>query len=148
MKKNLFTLLGVLALSAGVYFFSQSNIPTPVEIGDTGGVLSEVEERREVFAALTVVDSAGNETEYGNFVLDEGASAFDLLEEASTNSEFTFGYNESEFGVFVTSVNGYEPDINTEYWKFVVNDESAQVGVADYVLNEGDWVRFEIESIK
>lgn len=148
MRKNLSILLLILILGGGLYVFGIRKVGPPIGVKNEEGVLGVVEERNEIYSTLSVTNADGTEMEYGNFTLEQGSSAFDLLIKAAKESTFSFEYSESEFGIFITSINGYEPDINSEYWKFLVNGEVAQVGVSDYILKDGDWVRFELEKIK
>lgn len=48
--------------------------------------------------------------------------------------------------MFVTSINGVAGD-NEHYWAFYVNDEFAQQGVSQTVLEGGDVVKFVYEEI-
>ena len=76
-------------------------------------------------------------------------SAYDYLKLLDQGSEeFSFDYDESDFGVFITSVNNYHPDVKSKFWAFLVNGEMSMVGVADYVINEGDTVVLRIEEVE
>ena len=79
----------------------------------------------------------------------EGDTAFFVLKRLSEqDSTFSFSYDESQYGVFITSVNNYHPDIRSKFWGFYVNDEMSQVGVGEYKVNEGDKLEFKVDEVK
>ena len=78
----------------------------------------------------------------------EEESAFTVLERLAANDEaFTFEYDEFDFGVFVTGINGYQVEENVEFWAFYINDESSMVGSSEYIVSEGDELGFVVEEI-
>jgi hypothetical protein len=82
-------------------------------------------------------------------VYQEGESAFDVMKRLdSERDNFSFAYEESDFGVFITSINNYHPDINTRFWAFLVNDELSLVGVDGYKVKEGDQIGFKVEDVQ
>jgi len=79
----------------------------------------------------------------------EGKSAFDFMKQLDeARDDYSFAYDESKFGVFITSINNYHPDIDTRFWGFLVNDEMSLVGVDGYKVNEGDNIGFKVEEVK
>lgn len=54
----------------------------------------------------------------------------------------------SDFGEFVTGINGVEADPVVEFWGFYVNEEMAAVGASDYVAMEGDVIEWRLEAIE
>jgi len=65
----------------------------------------------------------------------ENATAFDILEQS-----FEIEYDEyAGMGKFITSVNGISSD-EENYWIFFVNDESADVGVDNYIVQQNDLI--------
>lgn len=48
---------------------------------------------------------------------------------------------------YITSIEGYEQSQEDNiYWLYEINDEFAQVGAADYTLEDGDVISWELES--
>lgn len=48
---------------------------------------------------------------------------------------------------YITSIEGYEQSQEENiYWLYEINDEFAQVGAADYTLEDGDVISWELES--
>lgn len=81
--------------------------------------------------------------------VQEGAILFDVLTQlADVSNDFSFEYDQYDFGVLVTSVNGFTPDPNLSFWKIVVNGEDAQVGVSDLVVSNGDQIILKTEVIQ
>jgi len=80
---------------------------------------------------------------------EEDKNAFDVLKKlADEDEDFSFDYDESEFGVFINSLNNYHPDIESRFWAFYVNGEMSIVGVSDYMVNKGDELGFRVEEVE
>ena len=73
---------------------------------------------------------------------ENGQTALELLE---ANAEIkTKDYGDA--GVFVTGIDDVESN-NESYWAFYVNDEYAQQGVSQTILESGDIIKFIYEEI-
>ena len=72
--------------------------------------------------------------------LDEGATAYDALMATGLSVNVT----ESSFGSFVSAVEGLAGGDHGDMsgWMYEVNDVEAQVAASEYVLSEGDSVRW------
>ncbi|MDD3647018.1 MAG: DUF4430 domain-containing protein [Candidatus Dojkabacteria bacterium] len=80
---------------------------------------------------------------------EKGKTAFDYMKKlAEESEEFSFDYQESDFGIFVSSVNNYHPDVKTKFWAFLVNGEMSMVGVGDYKVVPGDRLTLELEDVE
>ncbi|MDE5855065.1 MAG: DUF4430 domain-containing protein, partial [Ruminococcus sp.] len=56
------------------------------------------------------------------------------------------GFNESEYGRYITSVQGYElNDEEQSWWSISVNGESAMTGVDEIVINDNDVYLLELK---
>lgn len=71
-----------------------------------------------------------------------GQIALALLEANATVETQEFG----DAGKFVTSINGLVGN-NQNYWAFYLNDEYAQQGASQTILEEGDKIKFVYEAI-
>jgi len=119
-----------------------------------GEIVAEIEEK-EVYIALKSdcseykeEDSIEGGKEIKKFCVEykEGESAFGVLKRLDRESEdFSFSYDESDLGVFITSINNYHPDITSKFWAFLINGEMSIVGVSDYIVREGDELGFRVE---
>jgi len=75
----------------------------------------------------------------------KGSNVLDLMENLRDTQGFEFTTQEFEgLGMFVDTVDGVQPSDN-KYWVYYVNEESATVGVEDYILEEDDMVRWALE---
>lgn len=61
------------------------------------------------------------------------------------NDEITIDIELSDFGAFITAVNGYEPDISSEFWKFTINGDDAQTGISATETKDGDKYTIELD---
>jgi hypothetical protein len=75
----------------------------------------------------------------------DNENAFDFMTRlAAENSEFTFDYDESSFGKFVTAINGIAANPTSQFWELMVNGTSAAVGISDLTLKAGDVVQWKL----
>jgi uncharacterized protein HemX len=72
----------------------------------------------------------------------DGQNAFELLKE---NAEVE--YQQYDFGVFVESINGINGD-DKHFWAVYLNDEQAQVGAEQIILQKDDRIEWKYEEIK
>ena len=49
---------------------------------------------------------------------------------------------------FVTSINGYKPDINKEFWALYVNGKQSEVGAGSLVTKNDDLIEWRLEGIE
>jgi len=74
---------------------------------------------------------------------EEGISALVTLKSLATVTT-----DMSDFGEFVTSINGVSADGSTEFWGFYVNGEMAKVGAGSYIAKAGDAIEWRIEKVE
>ncbi len=55
---------------------------------------------------------------------------------------------ESEFGRFVTTINGVEASGDDAFWAFYVNGEKADKGAGNYKTESDDTIMWKLESVK
>lgn len=95
------------------------------------------------------VEAPNSEKASYTATFEQGTSAFGLLEELNNKDDsFDFKYDEFDFGVFITAINGFKPDSTKQFWKFQANGKDAQVGVADYEVKQGDQLNFVVDNIQ
>lgn len=120
----------MLALGAGVYLYQQQKptvVPT-TEPKPTPTVTEHVQKETNTQLILTATTS--------------GQTALELLEASAKIKTKDYG----DAGMFVTSIDNLDGD-NKHYWAFYVNDEYAQQGISQTVLESGDVVKFVYEEI-
>jgi len=104
-------------------------------------VREQVTQNLSVSAFLIVQDKS-----YELSIL-EGSSVYDVMVIARETTDFDFsGKKFSGLGFFVEEINGITGDTETEmYWTFYINDAKSNVGVSEYILNEGDVIEWKYE---
>lgn len=90
-------------------------------------------------AVLEIVDSEGKSVTYELKTDAEYLHQF-MDEVAEKNDDFTFDGSDSEYGYFLTTVNGETPDysVDQSYWAIYVNDEYGNYGVDEQPVADGD----------
>ena len=72
----------------------------------------------------------------------------DVLDELAEAQEFTFFGDESEYGLYVTTINGVVADYDADeaYWSWYVNDEYCNYGIDSQPVADGDVfdVKYEV----
>jgi len=76
-------------------------------------------------------------------------TAFDALYSLDKSEEdFSFSYDESDFGAFITSIDGYTPNSDKEFWAFYVNDDMSNVGISDHTCEIDDKLHFFLDEVE
>ena len=102
---------------------------------------SAVADDARISVAVTVDGSAAEGDVIETTVdLPEGATAFDALMMAGVEVES----QDSDYGIYVSSVNGLAAGDNGEYsgWLYAVNGEDGMVAADECLLADGDEVRW------
>lgn len=106
------------------------------------------------FPEETIVQKIPAHLEVNDVVFDmtiqKGSSAYDLMEKASKEHEFTFQAEEYEgMGYFISSIQGVQSNAKTnEYWSYYVNDKLSDVAISDYILESDDVITWKYEEIE
>ncbi len=85
------------------------------------------------------------ETWYDDEVeVDEGSYAWDALQaaEKASDGEITFNATESQYGLYVSGVNGFYSNGSNSCWMYTVNGSYADVGITGKLINNGDVIVF------
>ncbi|MBT3539302.1 DUF4430 domain-containing protein [Candidatus Parcubacteria bacterium] len=76
----------------------------------------------------------------------ENNSVHDVMMTLSAMSSQPFYFEVKEYtgmGYFVTSINGKKQDTRQgKYWIYYINDESAKLGISNYIINQGDVIKW------
>ena len=115
---------------------------------DVQGATSTIEPPDQSVHEIVITDNNGVSS---TFIMEHvgGESAYDTLIRTDYDfDELTLEFEEYEFdGVssyFLTTINGYTPDTNVAYWEFQVNGEPSFTGLADYMMQPGDDISFNV----
>lgn len=131
----------VLVLLGG-YFFS-TNIHQSQK-GDIGlAAVSHKEQIKKVKASITINPGGGSKVlSIQNVEIEEGKVALDLTKQVAKVETKGEGQN-----AFVTAINGRVADsAKNEYWEFLVNGKSAQIGAGSYKIKSGDKIEWRIST--
>lgn len=71
----------------------------------------------------------------------------ELSEDTSLLNAMREQYDVKDEEGYITSIEGYEQtQEKNAYWLYEINDEFAQVGAAEYILEDGDVISWELET--
>ncbi|HLF76598.1 MAG TPA: DUF4430 domain-containing protein [Dehalococcoidia bacterium] len=82
---------------------------------------------------------------HATFTVSSGSNAWAALRQALGAENVGYVDYGGSLGVMVTSLYGV-PAQGNHFWEFVVNGESASVGVGGYIVQEGDRLEFRYSS--
>ncbi|MBP3869805.1 MAG: DUF4430 domain-containing protein [Faecalicoccus sp.] len=93
---------------------------------------------------LEVVDSKGKSTDYK--IDTEAQYLIGVMDELAKNQDFTYKAEDSEYGAFITEVNGEEAKSeDSAYWAIYVNGEYGQYGASEQPVNDSDAFKLAYE---
>lgn len=116
----------LIAVCVGLLFVYRSTREKPVEGGKS--ITVQVESERDSYSFNQTYST--DEQYLGSFLDKEGLIGFDT----------------SEYGRFITSVQGYEAKSDEQsWWSISVNGESAMTGVDEIVIADGDTYLLELK---
>lgn len=97
---------------------------------------------------LKVVDDNGETTEYTGYTDAEYLRG--ALEELEKSDDLTIEGEESDYGLFIDTVNGVTADYSKDkaYWALYVNGEYGNYGVDSQPLTDGDIYSLVYEIVK
>ena len=97
-------------------------------------------EEKVVFVAI---DKRGPAPVSLSFPVNQKKTAFDVLAAAENYPCYNFEYkNYTGLGAFITSMCNVENNSST-YWMFYVNDQLANVGVSNYIVQPNDVIEMK-----
>ena len=137
MKKNIYLILGIVIVIAGIYFYTQQTNPNPSPASTSSAQL----ETFSVEQKITYSGIKPDET-LQNVTIRNSQTALDTLQ-----STKTIETKDSSFGKFVESIDGVKGD-DKNFWAFYVNGAQSQVGASSYQLKPNDKVEWKYEKIQ
>lgn len=87
---------------------------------------------------LEVVDDKGETTDYTGHT--DAEYLREALEELEETEDFTLEGDESEYGLYINTVNGITADYDADgaYWSVYVNEEYGNYGIDTQPVTDGD----------
>ena len=94
---------------------------------------------------VEVVDDKGDIKTYGEKTDAEFLK--EVMDEISKTTDFSYEGTDSEYGLYITAINGITADYNTDgaYWAIYVNDEYGMYGADQQPVADGDKYSFVYE---
>ena len=93
-------------------------------------------------ANLSITDNIGKTSNYSGEI-SKNENAFKFLESIQkSNNNFSFAFKKYSFGNMITTINGFTPDPNNQYWEMEVNGKVSQTGVNNYIMKNDDNLEF------
>lgn len=82
----------------------------------------------------------------------ENTSVYKFMQNLSVISTKYFHFETKEYagiGKFVQSINGLKEETrNKMYWIYYINGQTAQIGITDYIIQQGDVIEWKYEKSK
>ncbi|MBR4163702.1 MAG: DUF4430 domain-containing protein [Solobacterium sp.] len=94
---------------------------------------------------VEVVDDKGDIKAYGEKTDAEFLK--EVMDEISKTTDFSYEGTDSEYGLYITAINGITADYNSDgaYWAIYVNDEYGMYGADQQPVADGDKYSFVYE---
>lgn len=149
MKKKLvlFLAAGLLVLlTAGGYgaftiskWIAADRQQAAVETGKVAG------EEQQGITVVTTINNGTSATSYKR-TISTPQTAIQLLGDITKENRIELTTKEYSFGVLVEGIGDIANDPQEGYyWIYYVNDKSADVGASDYLVQDGDTIRWQYE---
>ena len=140
MKKwmlSLFTIFSALVLVVGCS--NDTATPTKEKATEETPETPETTEVQEEVITVTISKDEGEEVlSEKEIAIEENDILMDVMKE---------NYDIEEDNGFITSIDGVAPEEGEEKaWMYFVNDEMAMVGAAEYELEAGDKIVFDLQA--
>jgi hypothetical protein len=122
----------------------QNIISLPPEVESEEEPKKKVEKQTEIGnKTILKINNTQHET-----ILPKNSNVYDLMKKLSEETDFSFSGGEySGLGYFVEEINGIKNNNKTgQYWIYYVNDESAKVGISNYIINKNDIIEWKYEN--
>lgn len=113
------------------------------DFSDYGGNEEESEESEAKEVNLTITIDKEDIDETFTFQTEQEYLS-EVLEEESENLELE--YENTDFGMSISEILGYEVDGSTEYLHILINGEDAETGVSGIELMDGDEYQLELRN--
>lgn len=121
--------------------YSKAHAPIPK---DDENVLALSDDRTSIYIVVEPLEGVSSEF---STLYHEDESVLDLLYRLhNEDSDFTFGVEESDFGPYISSVNGYAvSNEQREVWKLIINGMNVQGGIETLTVSPGDVMTLTLE---
>lgn len=128
-------------LIAGAYYFVSLNPAKPGNVQTT--------DNAEISMQVSISVDPGYKSEAKQYTatITQGVSMLALMQQlAAINNDFTFQTDNSNFGAYVTTINGVQADSSSEFWNLKINGVDSTVGISDLLPQATDNIIFTLTS--
>ena len=82
---------------------------------------------------------------------EEETTVYELMQTLTAMSAKPFSFTGTDYGAgmgyFVDEINGIKNNPQAgKYWIYYVNDDSAKIGISNYIINQGDVIEWKYEN--
>ena len=130
-------------MAVGGYFLSSN-----VNVGEKGQIdeaaVTHNDQVKKIKASVVITSGSNQDQLLGSqeVEIEEGKTALDLTKKVAKVETKGEGQN-----AFVISIDGKIADsAKKEFWEFLVNGKSAEVGAGSYKLKDGDKIEWRIST--
>ena len=94
---------------------------------------------------VQVIDAEGTSTSYN--IKTDAEFLKEAMDELAKKQDFSYDGYDSDYGIFITSINGVTADYNTDaaYWAIYVNDNYGDYGIDQQPVTDGYTYTFTYE---
>jgi|GEM_PF-3288267 hypothetical protein len=113
---------------------------------DNKNIVEKISNKKEVYGDSEFIFNVLGEEQLVYF--NEGETLHDVMSVMKENNLIVFQEKSfSGIGSYIYSINDIEENKKEgKYWIYYVNDEMANVGISNYVLNPGDEIEWRLEN--
>lgn len=142
-RRHFLFFVAIIVIAAITGAIGLATSPTLKENSKQDEILGAQEEQKKIALEINSQEKVFNY----DVTYQENKNTFELLKMLEEQSEtFTFGYDEYDFGVFITEFNELKSTSN-EFWKFQINGQDSGTGVSDYTPKNGDKITFILDEV-
>ncbi|MFH1462579.1 MAG: DUF4430 domain-containing protein [bacterium] len=102
-------------------------------------------EEKAVLAILVIDNGEGLPQTFEEAELEEGITAFGLLERKAEEMDIVLKTKTYDMGIFIEAIGDKENGEDEKYWMYYVNNEMPMVAADKQELSSGDRVEFRFE---
>jgi hypothetical protein len=132
---KIFFVIIFIILLIGIYLFRPQNQEPEIK-------LQPIE---KIQVGLRINYGDGANKNFSNINIENNLSVFDLLlkMQAENNIELTYDDYGGDLGTMITAIDGLNNGADNYWWKYWVNDDYANMGASNYILNDGDKIEWK-----
>lgn len=127
-------LLATAALLVSVLILASSSYPKTAP--DSSSSATNQSENTQI-----VLDFGNGETLSRSQAFQRGETAYSILASLTDENDISMKVQQYDFGIFISSINGYESSPN-KAWIYFVNGDSGSVAADKYFLEPGDLIEW------